>query len=739
MNADAKRRLNADFEATFRAKAFRLVYPVHCLIFGSLNALLVIGLFDNSFNAISKVLLPPAIVEGLLRIVLHHATRFRDDHQLAQRIGGQAMLIMTTGSWLAYYCICQQQRDQPAAGELISTLVPMMMVIYPVMLTLFFLTPTQQAFTTAVSVAAIASAPRWSSLRDKPSFEGEAAAHILALGLGIFIAQPTESLLRSFALSFLEVGQEHGASRSGLAAAAPTPEAAADPHPSCDSHAATDASASDLSVVGAIEADMSLLAANKARADAAPASSSPPPSKAVPPTSTVPSSSITSVFESLSLASEYELDWERVRVLGAGHFGKAVLLRHRRRQDYAVVKQMWAGPSGRQDVTRLKREVSALISLKHRQHIIGYHTCFLRGEQLCIVTDFAAGGTLHDQISHAKSLRRLRDPSSTWTFPAARLLQWTSQLTSALFCIHSERIMHRDVKPSNILLTSRLDILLGDFGLSRRTSSDTGDEYEDEPFEDDANDDALTMTHGCGTPFYMSPEQMSSHSYSYPADLWALGCVLFELITLARAFDTPSFPALYKAVIDGRSDSVRVSEHAALLGASGASDPLLPPSLIAMPTFDALLHHDPAARMTLPEVAAALWPHLPPASRGLLQPLLDVSDGSKSPDEQQSPISTLRRRQGSAAPTSKQLGPFIEAASIAGTPLSTPLSAPPSTPPSTPLAEDEENPGVATDNVSSKCSSSSASAAGCAAVVGMASQSNGSSMGTGGGVFCYED
>ena len=92
------------------------------------------------------------------------------------------MCVMTTASWAAYFCVARVMEEGPAAGPLVSALVPVNMTLYPLMMTLFFLSPSQRVFVNAVSVAAIAAAPRWSCLRDRPPLEGEAAVHFLALG-----------------------------------------------------------------------------------------------------------------------------------------------------------------------------------------------------------------------------------------------------------------------------------------------------------------------------------------------------------------------------------------------------------------------------------------------------------------------------------------------------------------------------------------------------------------------------
>ena len=611
-----ERGLHEAFEAEFRAEGFRLIYPVHCGIFASLVAVLAFGLSDPTFNLISKVLMVPAVAETVLRIALHHHPRFRADTKLAQIVGSRAMLVMTTASWLAYYFIAGLLRDRPAAGPLISAAVPMMMVVYPVEFELFFPSVAERTFATATSFVAVAAAPRWSALRDRPAFEGEAAVHCAAIFLGVLIAQPIEGTLRSFARKYMEVGQKHEASFHG------------------GQHNDTAATGS---IIGGIEAEIEKLASDHQRREASKGSNASPVEKTgeESPIET----GMPSVFESLSQAAEYEQNWEQLRVLGSGSFGKAVLFRHRSRVDFAVIKQTWSGRGGGgADLRRLEREVSALMSLKNQQHVIRYRTCFLQNEMLCIVTDYAAGGTLHHQIVAArKSAKHL---------PVAALLRWAAQLASALHAIHSEKVMHRDVKPSNILLTEKLDIKLGDFGLSRPHNS------------------IDLATTACGTPYYMSPELINAERYSYPADVWAFGCVLFELLTLNRAFNADSFPQLAKAILGSDSDA-STQNQSTLLAQCKARDPSLPDALLALPTANALLHRSPVERMALADVADVLWPLLPPGERppmsshssseqGSFKKRRSAQNGEATDDDNAG--NTLRRRR---APGSTVAAPTV--------------------------------------------------------------------------------
>jgi len=91
-------------------------------------------------------------------------------------------------------------------------------------------------------------------------------------------------------------------------------------------------------------------------------------------------------------------------------------------------------------------------------------------------------------------------------------MNWMIQIFIGIEYIHSMRIIHRDVKASNIFLSSYEIVKLGDFGISRML--------------DNCNEAAMTVV---GTPFYMSPELCQNKPYTMKTDIWSLGCLLYEL------------------------------------------------------------------------------------------------------------------------------------------------------------------------------------------------------------------
>lgn len=112
-------------------------------------------------------------------------------------------------------------------------------------------------------------------------------------------------------------------------------------------------------------------------------------------------------------------------------------------------------------------------------------------------------------------------------FPEAEIARMLQQLLTALTFIHAHHILHRDLKPSNILIDKNGDLKIADFGVSRIMTETT-----------------CNAQTSVGTANYMPPEMCKKRPYTYHSDMWSLGCVLYEMVTLRSAFTGDSLIAL---------------------------------------------------------------------------------------------------------------------------------------------------------------------------------------------------
>ncbi len=100
-----------------------------------------------------------------------------------------------------------------------------------------------------------------------------------------------------------------------------------------------------------------------------------------------------------------------------------------------------------------------LLQSFHHPNIIGYYDFFVEDEQLNIVLEYASGGDLSQRIKAAKEAAK--------PFDEELVLFWFAQIASALQSVHSQKILHRDLKTQNIFLTDKDIVKLGDFGIAR--------------------------------------------------------------------------------------------------------------------------------------------------------------------------------------------------------------------------------------------------------------------------------
>eukprot|EP00899_Mesostigma_viride_P019612 jgi/Mesvir1/27652/Mv07379-RA.3 len=218
--------------------------------------------------------------------------------------------------------------------------------------------------------------------------------------------------------------------------------------------------------------------------------------------------------------------YQELQVIGRGSFGTATLVRRKEDNALLVVKKLFTADLLQKERDAAMNEVAVLKSMNH-PNIIGYYESYESQDALCIVTEFCEEGTLAGYIQRAKDNKEYFTPE--------QCLDMFVQLLLALQHVHNSKVLHRDLKPQNVFVAKDNILKLGDFGISRMLSAQT----------------AMCKT-VVGTPFYLSPEVCEGKPYNGKSDVWSLGCVFFELLTLRRAFDGTSLPMVVMAIMQGK-------------------------------------------------------------------------------------------------------------------------------------------------------------------------------------------
>ncbi|KAM0954436.1 putative protein kinase ULK-Fused family [Dioscorea sansibarensis] len=176
-----------------------------------------------------------------------------------------------------------------------------------------------------------------------------------------------------------------------------------------------------------------------------------------------------------------------IELVGEGSFGKVYKGRRK-----------FTGQHGKseKDIHNLRQEIEILRKLKH-ENIIEMLDAFENPQEFCVVTEFAQG-ELFEVLEDDKCL------------PEDQVQAIAKQLVRALYYLHSNRIIHRDMKPQNILIGAGSVVKLCDFGFARAMSANT-----------------VVLRSIKGTPLYMAPELVREQPYNHTADLWSLGVILY--------------------------------------------------------------------------------------------------------------------------------------------------------------------------------------------------------------------
>jgi NIMA (never in mitosis gene a)-related kinase len=205
-------------------------------------------------------------------------------------------------------------------------------------------------------------------------------------------------------------------------------------------------------------------------------------------------------------------DYSVIGTIGSGSYGTCKRVRRKADGKILVWKELNYGDMTEDEKQMLVSEVNLLRELKH-EHIVRYYDRIIdrRRSVLYLVMEYCEGGDLSTVIAKCRRDRKYLEEEFVWKV--------FFQLSLALKECHKRQergaILHRDLKPANVFLDSQHNVKLGDFGLAKVLAH--------------SNSFAKTFV---GTPYYMSPEQISELAYNEKSDIWSLGCLLYELCTL---------------------------------------------------------------------------------------------------------------------------------------------------------------------------------------------------------------
>ena len=211
-------------------------------------------------------------------------------------------------------------------------------------------------------------------------------------------------------------------------------------------------------------------------------------------------------------------DYEVAGVLGAGGMGKVYKVRNVISERIEAMKVLLPDLANEPDLAdRFMREIKVLASL-HHPNIAALHTASRIDNQLVMIMEFVDGVTLGELAKKGR-------------IPIEDGIEYIDQVLSALSCAHEHGMVHRDIKPTNMMLTPEGVIKLMDFGIART-----------------AEDHKLTVTGTTlGSLSYMSPEQVKCIAVDGRSDLYSVGITLYEIATGARPFQADSSYALMAA------------------------------------------------------------------------------------------------------------------------------------------------------------------------------------------------
>lgn len=230
-----------------------------------------------------------------------------------------------------------------------------------------------------------------------------------------------------------------------------------------------------------------------------------------------------------------ENKYKIIKILGEGSYGSVYLAEKKFSQngpEFVAIKKFLM--RDKKSYQSFKNELKILKNIKS-DYLIKILDYYKDSSYMYMVMEYAPNGDLEQYIRSVFKNKKKVD----FKFLDSIIYQ----VTEGLNILHKNRIIHRDIKTSNILIFDKNIVKIADFGVSKMLE----------------NNKLLANT-SIGTPYYMSPEIINGKPYNYSVDFWALGCLIYNYLTNKYPFEASNITLLCKKIIKGEYDMSKIHE-----------------------------------------------------------------------------------------------------------------------------------------------------------------------------------
>ena len=223
-----------------------------------------------------------------------------------------------------------------------------------------------------------------------------------------------------------------------------------------------------------------------------------------------------------------------IKYLGKGGYGRVLQVKNKSNNKYYALKEIIIQDEMKDKLNNIKKE-SEILSKFNSKNIVKYYDSFLDKNKFYILMEYCSGQSLRDLINkHYKNDVLIEEDI---------LYNIVKQICIGIKEIHEKNIIHRDLKPDNIFMDEKMNIKIGDFGISKYFNSDN--EVEISKYK-------------AGDFKYTAPEILIQGIYNKKSDMYSLGCIIYELIYLKKYFDDKEYNEIKK--IDSNTHNIKWQE-----------------------------------------------------------------------------------------------------------------------------------------------------------------------------------